>query len=86
MTDAYSTLAGIERIRLFDRLEAMENQRPVTDEGMRAKQLKRDLVASAFGAKETAAAVAFLTKLEAEWAASGNRPPALPDLQRGKTF
>lgn len=62
MTDATNTPEGFARIGLFDRLEAVEKQQALTDVGMRALQLKRDLIASAFGAKETAAAADFLTK------------------------
>lgn len=82
MTDATNTAEGFARIGIFDRLEALERKYDASDRGVKARMLKRDLIASAFGAKESAAAVDFYESIEAEWAAAGNRPPPFPDLHR----
>lgn len=81
-SNATNTPAGFTRIGLFDRLESIESRRPVTDEGMHAKQLKRDLIASAFAPAETAGATVFCEAIEAEWYAARDRPPALPDAKK----
>ena len=65
-SNATQTPEGIARIRIFDWLENVEKKHHLTDLGMRALRLKRDLIASAFGAQETATAEDFLTKYEVE--------------------
>lgn len=62
MTDATNTPEGFARISLFDRLEAIEKHHAPSDLSMRAIQLKRALIASAFADKETASAEAFIKK------------------------
>lgn len=66
VSEATQTGEGFARLGLFDWLENIEKKHHLTDLGMRAIRLKRDLIASAFGAQETATAEDFLTKYEVE--------------------
>lgn len=52
-SNATQTPEGFARIGLVDKLEAIEKQHAPSDLSMRAMQLRRDLIASAFADKET---------------------------------